>query len=163
MSARQRIRNIVWGKNLARARKYLIMGILEIALIGQTAVWAQPKIDKWLYPTPPAESGACTLRGISMSGTVPSGDTVRARAWIKLPADVKINGSVFVWNGEKNRVEFWMYNETHLYQIEFLCFEIVTPGTKYSSTFGEFEILSSEEAVKWDKELTTQETGDSDG
>ena len=149
---------MVWGRDLGRARRNLVLSSLFILLLGQVAVSMKPRLDAWLNPTPPPPPAVCTSRGISFSGAVPAGDMAAAKKWVKITGDIL--GSGYIWNGEKQRPELWLFEEDTLWMLEFKCFAIVTPGSRYTASFGEFEKLSREDAVAWDNALKARELGE---
>lgn len=156
---RTKLNTLLWGKNIGRVRRYLILAILELALLGKVAVWAQPKWNAWLYPATPMAQGTCTNRPIIITGMVPSGDITAARAWVKTTATIPNNRAVFVWNGELHRPEFMMTDGESFWIIEVVCFAIRTPGETYVAKFGEFEKITIEEFVALEKERETAEKG----
>lgn len=48
----RRIRNIVFGVDLGRTRRYLVLAILELSLLGAVFKFAQPRLEAWLNPPP---------------------------------------------------------------------------------------------------------------
>ena len=48
----RRILDFVFGKDLGRTRRYLVLGTLELALLGAAFRFAQPRLDTWLNPSP---------------------------------------------------------------------------------------------------------------
>ena len=150
-------RSIVWGHDLGRARRMMVLSILSISLLGRAAYWAKPKLNDWLYPAPPPVQGTCSERGISLSGVVPGGDIAAAKEWARI--EVPTVGQVYAWNPEKRRVELWIWDKETIWQLELICFEIKASGTSYVAQFGEFEKTSVEDMVRTDNELKAKEIG----
>ena len=155
---RKRILDLVWGPNLGRTRRNLVLAILYLSLLGVTANFAQPRLTEWWYPTPPPPPATCTQRGISVTGVMPSGDIAAAKKWAGISGDIL--GQGYIWNREKNRLELWLFEADTVWMLEFRCFAIATPGSRYIASFGEVTKMSREDAVAWDNELKAQETGD---
>ena len=154
-----KLRTLIWGKHINRARRYLVLAILEIALLGGVAHWAQPKWNAWLYPAAPMEKGECTKRPIILTGMVPYGDITAARAWVRTDAKIPNNQAVFVWNGELKRLEFLMTDGEYFWIIEVVCFAIRTPGETYIAKFGEFEKITIKEFLALEEERDAAEKG----
>lgn|SRR3990167_9266563 len=152
------LRELFWGPDLGRARRNLVLSSLFILILGQVAVSARPRLNAWLYPVPPPPPAVCTQRGISFGGVIPTGDVVAAKKWARIEGDIL--GQGYIWNEGKQRVELWLIEENALWILEFKCFAIVTPGSRYTATFGEFEMMTREDAVAWDKELKAAEMGE---
>ena len=153
------LRDTFWGKNIGRARQAITKSILALSILGGTAIWAQPKIDKWLVPPEPIDLGTCTARMISVGSTPLTGDLVKAKQTIGQP-DITIRDAAWIWNSQKNRLEFWLIEEDAIWQLEFICFEIVTPGQNYGAQFGEFRVDSIKDLLYWDSKLKSIETGE---
>ena len=158
---RNRLKELLWGppEKLGRTRQALVKSILSLAILGGTAIWAQPKIDAWLNPPLPMEQGECTKRPIILSGMVPYGDITAARAWVRTDAKIPNNRAVFVWNGELKRPEFLMTDGEYFWIIEVVCFAIRTPGETYVAKFGEFEKITIKEFLALEEERDAAEKG----
>ena len=154
-----RLRGAVWGKDLGRARRLLVLSILSISLLGRAAYWAEPKIDRWLWPPPPMEQGTCTQRPLIISGSVPSGDLTTAKKWVGTAAVIPLNAVAFVWNEELRRLELWMTDGIDFWIIEVECFAILIPGESYVAKFGEFEKTTLEELKEREAKYRGIETG----
>ena len=148
---------MVWGRDLGRARRLLVLSILSISILGRAAYWAKPKLNDWLFPPPRPALGVCTNRIISMSGDILSGDIAAAKKWARIETQTKYQG--YVWNQEKQRVELFITDGETIWQIELICFEIKVSGKFYVAQFGEFEKLSVEESIEHDDEIVSKETG----
>src|SRR3990167_8444768 len=98
---RKRIQDMMWGTDLGRTRRHLVLAILYLSLLGVTANLARPRLAEWLDPAPPPPPATCTQRGISFSGSVPERDIAAAKEWAGIESTILGRG--YVWNGEKNR------------------------------------------------------------
>ena len=154
-----RFRVLVWGRDLGRARRLLVLSILSISILGRAAYWAEPKIDRWLWPPPPMEQGTCTQRPIFIGGFVPSGDITIAKKWVGTTTNIPSNEAAFVWNESPERLELWMTDGVDFWMIEVECFAIRTPGKSYVAKFGEFEKITLEELKEREAEYERNETG----
>ena len=152
---------IFWGTNLSRVRRHLILAILEIALLGKVATLAQPKINEWLYPPPLPVYGICSQSSEVLSGTIGPIAIANARKWAHIEPVIPPQNTFVVYNGERERVEFWLTDGTTLWEIEFVCFMPVIgePGL-YDMRFGEVykEDIATEYAPRL-KELRAKESG----
>jgi disulfide bond formation protein DsbB len=155
---KNRLRFILWGKDTGRARRYLVLSTIALALLGGIAVWAKPKIDHWLNPPEPQIAGTCSERAIFVGSTPLLADLVTAKTLIGRPNDKIINAG-WVWDVQEKRLEFWLLFNDSIAELEFVCFEIVTPGQTYTAQFGEFRIINLTDAEKWDNDLKDLETG----
>ena len=153
------LRDTFWGKNIGRARQALVKSIFSLAILGGTAIWAQPKIYKWLVPPEPIALGTCSDRMISVGSTPLTGDLVKAKQIIGQP-DITIKNAAWIWNNQKDRLEFWLVTEEDMWQLELTCFEIVTPGQNYGAQFGEFRVDNITDLQDWDSKLKAIETGE---
>ena len=135
-------------KNIGQFRRNVVLVVLGALLLVGAVAWAKPRLDAWLLPPPPPPE--CTSRSIAVSGIPKVGDMVAARKWVGIENE-DILGYSFIWNTEMDRLEYWLLGEEYIWQLEFKCFAIVTPGTQYAAAFGEFKKVSVEEAVAQDK------------
>ena len=156
---KNRLRNLLWGRDIGRIKRYLVLSILAISLLGGTAVWAQPKITSWLNPTPPAAIGTCTERAVLIGSTPLVGDLAKAKQRIGQP-DIKIIDAAWIWNQQKERLEFWLITAEDIWRLEFVCFEIVSTGKSYGAQFGEFRVDTIKDLTTWDNKLKAIETGE---
>ena len=150
----QKLSRLFWG-DVARSRRYLVLSILYISLLGVVSSWAKPRLDKWLFPQPPMAQGTCTQRVISISGFVPSGDLTAAREWVQ--TDASISQAFYVWNQERNRLELWMTDKIDFWELEVICFAIQTPGKSYVAKFGDFYKESFDKGLNNDAILKSEE------
>jgi len=152
---RNRLRTFVWGTDLGRTRRYLVLTILHVALLGLAANWAQPRINAWLYPPPPPPPQACTRISVFISVAISPIDVGKAKKWVGEP-NASITLSARVWNPKNQRVEFWMTDGTTMWKLELICYD--TSAGHYM-VYGEFEKESFQEVVNQEKEYLNEETG----
>ena len=156
------LQDAFWGKNIGRARQALVKSILSLAILGGIAVWAQPKWNAWLYPPPPFLAGTCTQNSIVVSGNIGAVAIANARKWAHVEPVIPSQNVFVAYNGERERIEFWLTDGTTLWEIEIVCFIPVKgqPGV-YDMKFGEFytENIEKEYAPRL-KELRLRESGD---
>ena len=135
---RKRLNDFVWGTDLGHTRRYLVLAILHVSLLGIAAVWAGPRLAAWLYPAPPPPPAVCTQASIFVSGTIPSTEIAAAKKWIGEPrANITLQGRI--WNPQTNRLELWISDGTTLWQLEILCFDT---GPNHVAVFSEFHVTS---------------------
>ena len=146
-------------KNVERIRRYAALGILSATLISGVFIWAYPRVDKLLNPPEPAAVGICTERAIAIGSTPLVGDLAGAKQRIGRP-DLKIINAAWIWNQQKDRLEFWLITAEDIWRLEFVCFEIVDPGKDYGVQFGEFRVDSIKDMLDWDSKLKAIETGE---
>ena len=152
------LRDRFWGSDLGRARRYLVLSILAVSLLGRVAYWGKPRLDRWMNPPEPAVIGTCTERAISVGSTPLVGDLSSAKQRVGRP-DITIITAAWVWNQQEERLEFWLITAEDVWQLEFVCFEIVRPGQNYGAQFGEFRVDSIKDLRDWDSKLKAIETG----
>ena len=140
-------------------RRYVVLGVLAIALFAGGVVWAYPKIDRLLNPPKPAAIGTCTERAVGIGSISPIETLAAAKKSIGR-SDITIEEAAWIWHRQNNRLELWLITAEEIWQLEFVCFEIVTPGQKYVAQFGEVRVDSIKSMIEWDKGLKAAEAGE---
>lgn len=138
------IRDLAWGRDLGRARRYLVLSILAISLIGKVAVWAEPRLDAWLFPPPPPPPAFCSRVAIVLSKALLTSDINAAKLWVGEP-NTPMPLAALTWDNKDKRVELWMTDgKETFWQIEFVCFKA---SRGHPMVFGEFEKYSFQEII----------------
>ena len=153
-----RLRDLMWDPTLAGVRRQLVLGVLYISLLSALVIWAWPMIYRRLNPPEPIAVGTCTERAITIGSTALTGDLAAAKKRIGRP-DLKIVNAGWVWNEQNQRLELWLITEKDVWQLEIVCFEIVTPGKAYVAQFGDFKVEKIQDMIDADQELKAIEMG----
>lgn len=139
---------LVWGRDLGRARRLLVLSILSISLLGKAAMWASPKLDAWLYPPPLPPPAFCSRVAIILGKALLQSDIAAAKIWIGKP-NLPIPLSGIVWDDKDKRVELWMTDGIDTFwQIEFICFKA---SRGHPMVFGEFETYPLQEILDYER------------
>ena len=51
---RNKLRDLLWGRNIGKLRRYLVLSTLYLSLLAAAVNFARPRLDAWLNPPPVA-------------------------------------------------------------------------------------------------------------
>ena len=153
---KNRLKELLWGppEKLGRVRQALVKSILSLAILGGTAIWAQPQINKWRYPPPPVVVGACTNGGVFVSGAIQDRDKKNALKWVGMPETTQLPIIARTYNPETKRTELWFTDNTHIWLVEIVCFDNTA---QHWAIYGAFEKYSWEDFFEKQAEIMRAE------
>lgn len=130
-------------RDIGRVRRFVVLGVMAISILGVTAVWAIPRLAAWLNPPPPAPPAVCTKIGIVMSAAMTRTAIAASQKWVG-QADKVMSLAAIVWDQEDGRAEVWISDLDKLWQIELLCFDTTT---QHLPVLGAFETYDFEKLL----------------